>query len=428
MKGGESKMAVKVIQTSFTATPEDIDRLFACNRISAMIWNKVLELAKEYALANNGKWAGKTYLQTATKDIYPLHSQSVQAVVHNYLFARNAARAARKKGYKNKYPWRIKKNYNTTWVDEAFAFDFSQKTLSLSLGNWNHKHQKSIVVNLPKDIVSKIQEVLNKNKDAVSEVELCYSNGLHLHVTYDDGTEAETNPIASGTAGVDLGEIHAIAACADDGNSVIVTGRKLRSIHRLRNKQLASISKAQSKCKKGSRRWKKLQRKKRYVLSKSRHQVAYKTHEITKKFVDWCVEHKVGKVYCGDPEGVQRNTSGRKKKNRATAKTRKKIRKRKVSQKLSNWNFGKIKEYLEYKLQNQGISLEVINEAYTSQTCPICGQRHKTNSRNYRCKCGYHAHRDVHGAHNIMSLGMTGHFEKICNFDKQNPKYLRLTA
>ena len=83
-------MAVKVIQTSFTATPEDIDRLFACNRISAMIWNKVLELAKEYALANNGKWAGKTYLQTATRDIYPLHSQSVQAVVHNYLFARNA--------------------------------------------------------------------------------------------------------------------------------------------------------------------------------------------------------------------------------------------------------------------------------------------------------------------------------------------------
>ena len=140
------------------------------------------------------------------------------------------------------------------------------------------------------------------------------------------------------------------------------------------------------------------------------------------------MENNVRQVYCGDPEGVQRNTSGRKKKNHATAKARKKLRKRKVSQKLSNWNFGKIKGYLKHKLHNKGIAFDVINEAYTSQTCPVCGQRRKPGGRNYRCKCGYHAHRDVHGAHNILSLGMLDHFEKICDFEKQNPKYLRLTA
>ena len=75
--------------------------------------------------------------------------------------------------------------------------------------------------------------------------------------------------------------------------------------------------------------------------------------------MDWCLENKVGKVYCGNPEGVQRNTSGRKKKNRS--KNKKKIRNRKTSQKLSNWNFGKVKDYLRYKLQNQGVSFEIID-------------------------------------------------------------------
>lgn len=44
--------------------------------------------------------------------------------------------------------------------------------------------------------------------------------------------------------------------------------------------------------------------------------------------------------FCGNPEGLEHNTSGKKKLNRV--KNKKKIRKKKVSQKLSNWNFGKM--------------------------------------------------------------------------------------
>ena len=347
-------------------------------------------------------------------------------VADKYLDARDAAHAAIQKGYKNKYPWRRKKNFNTQWKDKAFSFNFEKNVLSLSLGIWGGKRQQGVCLKLPKNIMAKINEIVSFDKDAVSQIELCYDNGLMLCITYDDGKQSPENIGFSETVGVDLGEIHSIAACATNGNSIIITGRKLRSINRLRNKTLASISKAQAKCTNGSRRWKKLQRKKRYILSKSKHQVAYKTHEITKNFVDWCLENKVGKVFCGNPEGVQRNNSGRKKKNRT--KNKKKIRNRKTSQKLSNWNFGKIKDCLKYKLANVGIEFEEISEAYSSQTCPICEQRHKTNSRNYKCSCGYKAHRDVHGAHNILSLGLNGHFEKVCDFEKQKPKYLRLAA
>ena len=415
---------IRVIKTSFSATKETIDLLFACNRISAQIWNESLRIAKEYALANNGEWINKTKLQKQLKNRYPLHSQSVQAVAHKYLFARDSAKQARLKGYKNKYPWRFKKNYNSFWVDKAFSFDFEKNQMALSFGVWNHK-QQGVSVDLPKEIVEKIRKISSKNPDAISQVELCYNNGLKFHIVYDDGEIEKLNNFTQ-SAGLDLGEIHAITACAENGNSVIITGRKLRSIHRLRNKLMKKIQKAQSKCKKHSRRWKKLQRKKRYILSKSRHQVENKTHEITKNFVDWCVKNEIKHVFCGNPEGVQRNTSGRKKKNRV--KNKKKIRKKKVSQKLSNWNFGKVMKFLEYKLNAKGIEFEKINEAYTSQTCPNCGQRHKTSNRNYHCSCGYKAHRDVVGAHNILSLGETGHFEKICNFEERSPKYLRLTA
>lgn len=239
-------MAVRVMKTSFTASSDDMNKLFACNRISAQIWNKTLEKASVYGKANDGKWASRSYLRKEVKNRYPLHSQSIQEVVHRYVDARESAKAARDKGYQNKYPWREKHNFNTKWIDEAFSFDFEAKTLSLSLGIWNHKRQKPIVVKLPKDTIDKLRNIVARNKDAISEVELCYNNGLRLHITYNDGVEAEPNPNATEIAGVDLGEIHAIAACATNGKSVIITGRKIRSVHRLRNKQLKSITKAQA--------------------------------------------------------------------------------------------------------------------------------------------------------------------------------------
>lgn len=161
-----------------------------------------------------------------------------------------------------------------------------------------------------------------------------------------------------------------------------------------------------SKCNKNSRKYKKLRRAKRRMLQKTNAQIRDLNHKITRSFVTWAVENNVSKVYVGNLEGVQRQR-------------RRKI----VSQKLSRWNFGKHIEYLTYKLAAVGIDLEKISEAYSTQTCPQCGRRHKCNSRNYRCICGYVAHRDIHGARNILSLGLN---ERICMTTPiKNVKYLR---
>lgn len=383
----------------FCASPSEMDRLFACNRESALVWNQCLQLSRQYYL-DNGKWITKSELQKATKGRFHLHSQSIQAVCHKYLFARDSAHQAIQKGIKTaRYPYKNKRHYNTKWAKDGFKIHANGK-IELSMGIHDGKREKPITVytkNLPKGIIK--------------EIELCYDNGLYLSIAFEDGKENQPYKKKL-SAGVDPGEIHTIAAFAESGEALILTGRKVRSIHRLRNKKLAEIQRLQCKCKKGSRQWKKYQKAKRYVLSKSEKQLQDALHKTTKQFVDWCVEQSVSDVYIGNPEGVQRKT---RKKKKAT---------RKQAQRLSNWSFGKVKKYLQYKLAMRGIQLHEVDESYTSQTCPVCKRRQKVSSRIYRCSCGYQEHRDTHGARNILSKSLYGEIQHLDVPTKQT--YLRI--
>ena len=99
-------LLIRVVKTSFKTSKANLQRLFDTNRISAQVWNDTLKIAKEYALQNNGKWINKVELQTALKNKYPIHSQSIQAVAHKYLFARKATLEKLEKGLKARYPYK----------------------------------------------------------------------------------------------------------------------------------------------------------------------------------------------------------------------------------------------------------------------------------------------------------------------------------
>lgn len=387
---------IRCVKTAFQTSKADLERLFACNRISADIWNQCLILAKNYSLEHNGKWIGKTELQAALKNQYPLHSQSVQAVCHKYLFARDSAKQAKNQGLKTKYPYKRKKHFNTKWVDQSFKIEGN--TIHLSLGIQNGKRQQPIQIIVP-----------GLPDAEIKEIELVYDRQLMVSMSYEDRKAVKANH-GNQVAGVDLGEIHSITATTTENKSIIITGRKARSIHRFRNKKLAEIQKRMSKCKKGSRQWRKYNRAKTYILSKSDRQLNDVIHKTTKQFVAWCTENEVKEVVVGKVEGVQRNT---KKKKRKT-----------VTQKLSNWSFGKLQKQLAYKLEEHGTSVKTIDESYTSQQCPCCGRRHKTSTRNYTCSCGYHEHRDVHGSKGILSKYLHGEIRYLGK--TESIKYLRI--
>lgn len=70
---------------------------------------------------------------------------------------------------------------------------------------------------------------------------------------------------------------------------------------------------------------------------------------------------------------------------------------------------GRTRAYIAYKAAAEGIETPLQDEAYTSQTRPVCGHRHKPTGRVYRCPaCGFCGARDGVGAVNIRSKYLGG--------------------
>jgi hypothetical protein len=67
-----------------------------------------------------------------------------------------------------------------------------------------------------------------------------------------------------------------------------------------------------------------------------------------------------------------------------------------LHQRMSQWEYGKDIEYLDYKSKHAGISSFSGSERGTSSRCPKCGHQHKHKGRNWVCKgCGLSGHRDL---------------------------------
>jgi IS605 OrfB family transposase len=70
------------------------------------------------------------------------------------------------------------------------------------------------------------------------------------------------------------------------------------------------------------------------------------------------------------------------------------------------------KTMLEHKCRQAGVVFEVVNEAWSTQTCNVCGViagpkgRAGLNKRMWRCPCGVEHDRDVNAALNIRRRGL----------------------
>jgi putative transposase len=83
---------------------------------------------------------------------------------------------------------------------------------------------------------------------------------------------------------------------------------------------------------------------------------------------------------------------------------------RKQAQQVSSACNARLTAQLDYK----SAGAREVDEAYTSQTCPVCGERAK-GRRVYRCRvCGCIAPRDVIGNTNIRTVGVFGKLQTGC--------------
>ncbi len=96
-----------------------------------------------------------------------------------------------------------------------------------------------------------------------------------------------------------------------------------------------------------------------------------------------------------------------------------------TNQKISQWPHGQFARYLTEKAARLGISVEWIDEAYSTKTCSVSGhvQPSSPRGRRFRCAgCGARVHRDVNGSANICSKAAHGRYSQV---QADTVKYLR---
>ena len=380
---------------------KDYDYLSNCNRLSGEVWNLCVHIGRLYYQIH-GKGIGRTELQKLTSKCVNLHSKNIYHVVHKYLYAIDSMFRSKKAEHQTskqvKLPYKYKRFFTTGWDYQSMKINYDKniillpkQSLRLNGKNTRQKPVKCYAKNIPKNIV---------------EIELIYRDKLYLAIKYKEENNFKQVQ-SNNTSAIDLGEIHSITCIDNNGNARIITGRKMRSIKQLRNKNLGKLSSKRDRCKKYSRQWWKYNNARKKMSTKADNQILDCVHKITKLYVDYCLENDIKYVLYGDLDSCTRNTKGRVRKS--------------TGQKLNQWNYGEIMQQLENKLSRYGIELIKVKEYYTSSTCPVCGERVKPNSRNFKCHCGYVQHRDIVGAINILNNN-TEH--KITKYNTY--KYLRI--
>src|SRR5262249_33925087 len=132
-------------------------------------------------------------------------------------------------------------------------------------------------------------------------------------------------------------------------------------------------------------------------------------HQAARKVVTFCQTEGVARIAVGDVRDIQNGV-------RLGTKT---------NQKISQWPHGQFTTYVTEKAARLGISVEWVDEAYSTRSCCACSYVHGTSprGRRYACSgCGARGHRDVNGASNICSKAAQGRYGRV---QADIVKYLR---
>ncbi len=338
----------------------------AARKEAARLWGDIVE--RHYRIRRmNLRWPSKERWQKWAKGRYPnLHSQTVQQIIADFVEAVEAIRQLRKHGHDEaNYPFHKPKYKNVIYTNQAAVIRNGVMTLP-------NGGSGKLRIKLPVLLVGRLMEV----RLAYGKVEL----------VCELADEARTE---GATIGIDLG-VNTLIAATDGERAILISGREAKATVQWRNKGLASMQARQSKLTKGSRMWKRTQRRKYAMLGKAHRRIKDIIHKATRQVASFFPD---AKAYVGKPFNSAAEKIGR-------------VQAQQVS---SACNL-KIIQLLDYKL-NGAI---VVSEAYSSQTCPVCGQRRKAR-RSYHCKgCGLTAARDVVGATNILSIGRAGSLQLGC--------------
>lgn len=384
-KTKETNNVVRIVVLRLNKTQQE--QCETLRREAGCCWSDMIQA---HVASRSGRWLTGNELMAMFKGQYALHSQTIQALAQkldaNIQTARELRQQEAQMGdIKAKYPYRTKRYQTVPWKSQAIRRANGNIILS------NGQGRRPLVLKLPAEY-----------QDAdIRKAELTWrADHYELCITIDTG---ETNPPLSRrvkTAGVDQGEINIATVVTDEGKGIVVSGRHLRSVKRLRNKRHAAYQERMDRCKPGSRRHQRLKKRKAQATAKFTRQQRDMLHKASLQTVNFCEHEQVAHIAIGDVRGIQDGVNlGRK-----------------SNQKIAQWPHGQFVQYTQYRARRRGMTTGRIPEDYSTKTCSVDGYVIKSAPRGrvFRCPgCGSVVHRDGNGAANICSRARYGEYGQV---------------
>jgi putative transposase len=352
--------ATEVVWTPHT--PAEWAAFTASRREAARLWSDLV--VRHHRLRRlQWHWPSRIRWQRWAKGRYPgISAQSAQQIIGEFCEAVDSCRRLRKNGQPEaRYPWRRPRYHDVVYTNQDARMRDGRLVLP-------HGQSGTLRIRLPDTVTL---------PGRLMEARLSYGV-VRLICEIADTPRPEQTVI-----GVDLG-VNTLAAATDGHKVILISGRAAKATIQYRNKQLASLAQRQSQCVKHSRRYTRLQRRKYRLLDKTKRRLRDLTHKATHAIAE---AFPGATCYVGEPFNEAARRMGRVQAQQvSTACTRQLI------------------AQLDYKTT----SVITVPEHYSSQTCPVCGERSK-HRRIYRCpRCGATGPRDAIGAVNILALGVHG--------------------
>lgn len=259
----------------------------------------------------------------------------------------------------------LKKPY-CTWNNQNYSFDFESIFLPIMVdGKVKRTEIRAEMIDRDNRNFSLLNNKLGTLRITKKSNKWMAQIAVTIPTTEKTGTKV---------LGVDLGlKVPAVASTDCDKVRFFGNGREnkyMKRKFRARRKELGQKKKLNAIKKLGNKeqRW-----------------MTDKDHKVSREIVYFAKENKVSVIRLEKLANI-----------RQTARTS-----RKHNKNLHTWSFYRLALFIEYKAKLEGIKVEYVNPAYTSQTCPSCGSRNKAKDRTYSCPCGFKKHRDIVGAMNI---------------------------
>lgn len=360
----------------------------------------------------------RNMLAGADAELLALHAHSRQAIADGLVDAIATYRSNRARGGagRARAPWRPKA-YLPLIFTRGFGWRLDCKNdhrLWLSLG----RGRPRIGVGLPV-----VMDSANGQPVAPAlwgEIRLCWNRDARTHELHIAYRTAAAIPALDPDqlVAIDEGIINpmTLATVTAAGIEItVINGRHARALKHRRNTDAAALRKRMAKCTKGSRQWRRYDAALRRTNHTALAGLRNVDHQVSRKAADVIIAANAGRVSVGDVRGIERHT----------AKAERRRAGRHQRRRLSQWSRGRQERYLAEKTS---LTVEHINESYSSKTCPACLQINKPTGRHYRCRaCQFACHRDAVGAINILMRTRHGAYTRIDPDIAIRVTYLRAT-